>query len=367
VSSRQPQTGVAERLRDELERARRILLVRLRSLGDSLLILPLIEALHACRPGLEIDVLVESSFAAVFSANPAVHETLVLKPRKKGARGWSRTRAMLEIRRRRYPVAVNLHGGTTGAILTFASGARFRVGQEGYRSTRAYNAMIPRSSEIWGRSDLHTVEHQLSLLRWLSLPVPENPQGRLHLEAGAVERVASKLRGAGIDRYFVVHPTATLETKQWPEKNFAEVADWLGSEYGLPVILTAGASEGQTLVNVARHTRSSHRYWTDLSLEELFALIAGSRIFVGNDSGPAHAAAALGKPVMVVWGSSNFRAWHPWATEYEAVRSDLPCMPCPGYTCAAFDRPKCILDIPSDRVIGACTSLIARTGKGVRS
>ena len=60
----------------------RILLVRIRSLGDSLLVLPLVEALHAWRPGLEIDILVEAPFAPVFSSNPAVHETLVLKPKR---------------------------------------------------------------------------------------------------------------------------------------------------------------------------------------------------------------------------------------------------------------------------------------------
>jgi ADP-heptose:LPS heptosyltransferase len=71
-----------------------------------------------------------------------------------------------------------------------------------------------------------------------------------------------------------------------------------------------------------------------------------------------HAAAALKRPVVVVWGSSNFQAWHPWNTEYEAVRSDLPCMPCPGYTCAAFGEPRCIMDIPVSPVAEACERIL---------
>ena len=224
--------------------------------------------------------------------------------------------------------------------------------------------MIPPSSEVWGRADLHTVEHQLSLMRWLSLPVPDTPRGRLFVEPAATENVSRRLRNAGIATYFVVHPTATLATKQWAEQNFAAVADWLSEEYGLPVILTAAPSEAQVLVNVAQHARRGHQYWTDLALPELFSLIRGCRIFVGNDSGPAHAAAALSKPVVVVWGSSNYRAWHPWGTDYELVRSDLPCVPCPGYSCAAFGTPKCIQELPVDRVVDACARIISRIAPG---
>ena len=86
--------------------------------------------------------------------------------------------------------------------------------------------------------------------------------------------------------------------------------------------------------------------------------IQASKLVIGNDSGPAHAAAALKKPMVVVWGSSNSVAWHPWRTNYELVRSDFPCMPCPGYTCHAFGRPRCILDIPVDRVLLACERIL---------
>ncbi len=356
-----PPPGAAERLRQELERAPRLLLIRIRSLGDSILILPLIEQLHRWRPGLALDVLVEAPFAPVFSSHPAVHETLTLRPRRVAVAGWSRTRAVFELRRRSYTVAVNLHGGTTSALLSLASSARLRVGQEGYRSARAYNILIPRSSDVWGRADLHTVEHQLSLMRWLGLPLAEHPRGRLHVDPAAAERVRQRLWGAGLGDYFVVHPTATLATKQWSEKNFASLADTLSREYALPVILTGAPSEAQTLVNVAQHAELSHLYWTDLGVAELFGLIAGCRLFVGNDSGPAHAAAALGKPLVVVWGSSNYKAWHPWSTDYELVRSDLPCIPCPGYTCAAFGSPRCILEVPVEQVSAACRRILART------
>jgi heptosyltransferase-2 len=84
-------------------------------------------------------------------------------------------------------------------------------------------------------------------------------------------------------------------------------------------------------------------------------------MFVGCDSGPTHAAAALKKPMVVVWGSSNFQAWHPWGTDFEAVRSELPCIPCPGYECEEYGKPRCILDIPVAKVAEACERVFEHT------
>ena len=251
----------------------------------------------------------------------------------------------------------------TSLIFTLVSGAHLRIGQEVFRLNRAYNVRIPPSHEVWGRAEIHTVEHQLTFLRWLGIAVPNTVRGTLFVISQARERIRSNLaaRGLELSKYLLVHPTATLFTKQWPEKNFAQLADQLFEKYGLPVIFTAASHESQTLTNVEREAQKKHFYLSELPLDELIALIEGCRLFVGNDSGPTHAAAALGRPVAVVWGSSDRIAWHPWQTTYELIRSDLPCMPCPGYTCAAFGQPKCILDISVDRVLEACDRLLAQT------
>jgi heptosyltransferase III len=358
-----------EYIRDRLEKSRRLLIIRLRSLGDSILALPLLQALHSWRPELELDVLVESSFFAVFSNHPAVHETLVLRPRKDGlANGWSRLRAIAEIRNRRYPAVLDLHGGSTARVFTFWSGAGLRIGQE-YLRSRVYNAGIPASSTIWNVETLHTAEHQLAIMRWLGLPLPDNLHSRLHLSPEARRKAEARLLQSGLEwgNYFLIHPTATLATKQWAPANFAAIGDALALEYRIPVIYTSGPRESQVLLDIGRHSAQRHRYWSDLDLADLFALIQGCRLFIGNDSGPTHAAAALEKPVVVLWGSSNHHAWHPWETDYELVRSDLPCMPCSGYSCAEYGEPRCILDLPVDRVRQACHNILARSGDPTRT
>jgi ADP-heptose:LPS heptosyltransferase len=203
-------------------------------------------------------------------------------------------------------------------------------------------------------------------MRWLNLPVPTRFQHGLSVGEAARVSVCERLRAAGLEPggYIHMHPTATLPTKQWPEENFAILADSLFAEFGVPAVFTAGPEEAQALVNTGMRARQRYSYWSDLGLEELFALVESCRLFVGNDSGPTHAAAALGKPIVVVWGSSNRVAWRPWSDDYELVGSDLPCIPCPGYACAVYGRPQCIQDIAVERVLEACRRQLTRRRAG---
>jgi ADP-heptose:LPS heptosyltransferase len=346
-------------LRKELEHSQRILLIRLRSLGDAILNLPLIHSLKSWRRELLIDVLIEAPFAAVFRNHPEINEALIVQSRNvPDAGGWSRIRAAYEIRTRRYPIAMNLHGGTTSKEFIICSGARLRIGETDHRASWIYNAPEPPSSTIWGRSDLHTIEHQLSLMRWLDLPLSLELGGRLHIEQDSRERIQKRLAQAGLSKFILIQPTATLATKQWSASNFALLGDRIMEDAGVPIIYTAGPGEHSVLQEIQRRAAKTHRYWQDLSLGDLFALIDACHMFIGNDSGPTHAAAALKKRLVVIWGSSNFRAWRPWSDRYEAVRSDLPCMPCPGYTCNAFEEPKCIRGITVERVLEACEKML---------
>jgi len=344
-----------------MQRIPRILLIRLRSLGDSILTLPLIEALHNWRPELKLDILIESPYAPVFASHPAIHEAIILRARKiPASAGRERLAAAFEIFKRRYPAVLNLHGGTTSMLFTVASRARLRLGEKSHRGSWIYNGRIPASTGIWQRQSLHTVEHQMAVMGWLGLPVPVKPAASLYINPASRQSIQDRLAREGIADYFLIHPTATLATKQWRPEYFAKLGDQLRSKYGIPVIYTAAPHELPILEKIRKEASIRHIFWADLPLMDLFALIEGCRLFIGNDSGPTHAAAACKKAVVVIWGSSNFQAWHPWETLYEAVRSDLPCIPCPGYTCEVFGEPKCILDISVARVAEACERMLSR-------
>ncbi len=353
---------VIELLRRQMEQIPRMLFIRLRSLGDSILTLPLIEAFHQWRPELKLDILIESPYAPVFENHPAIHEVLILKARNiPGSSGWTRLQATLQIWKRRYPAVINLHGGTTSRLFTIATRAKLRLGEKHRRGSWIYNARIPSSSSIWQRPSLHTVEHQLAVMRWLGLPVPSKLKGSLHVVKKVRQHIQNRLAQDGIPQYLLIQPTATLPTKQWKPENFARLGDLLYSKHGIPVIYAAASWEFPVLEQIRKKAGVQHTYWADLQLMDLFALIEGCRLFIGNDSGPTHAAAALKKPITVIWGSSNFQVWHPWEALHEAVRLDLPCIPCPGYTCKVYGDPKCILDISVDSVADACDRILSRT------
>ena len=99
---------------------------------------------------------------------------------------------------------------------------------------------------------------------------------------------------------------------------------------------------------------------TGLSIPELAELIRGARMFIGNDSGPTHLAAAVGTPTLAVWGSSDSRRWRPWAVEHRVVQNPFECNPCPGYRCLVADSPLCIESVTVEQVNKAVEELLGR-------
>ncbi|HEX8708163.1 MAG TPA: glycosyltransferase family 9 protein, partial [Pyrinomonadaceae bacterium] len=116
----------------------------------------------------------------------------------------------------------------------------------------------------------------------------------------------------------------------------------------------AAPNEAGVIDNLLRETSASVKAFTDLSLPEVTALLSRSMLFVGNDSGIAHIAAAVRTPSVVIFGSSNVAHWRPWAAAAaEVVREELACQPCAGYSCGEFETPECIRRVPVERVTAA--------------
>jgi ADP-heptose:LPS heptosyltransferase len=195
------------------------------------------------------------------------------------------------------------------------------------------------------------------------VPVSDRPPTRLAVTEKAAASIREKLRAAEVDKarpLALIHPAAAFDTKQWATRNFARVADQLTAR-GFNCIGIAAGNESHVINDLAREASTRITTFTDLSLPEVTALASRSRLFVGNDSGIAHIAAAVRVPSVVIFGSSNVAHWRPWTTALsEVVREELPCQPCPGYSCAEFDAPECIRRVSVERV----TSAIERVLRG---
>ena len=339
----------------------RVLVVRLRSIGDTVLITPSLFALRRFLPNAHIDILLEDWVAPVLEGSNLVNQVITIPRESRSARA----RIARELRANRYDVVYNLHGGTTATFLTRATGAKYRVGFAHYQYARLHNHIAPSSLEVWRRPTLHSVEQQLALIGWTGVPVTDRPATQLAVTRDAIESVGKKLRDIGLadfdanETLAVIHPAAAFDTKQWAAENFARVIDELKARSLVPIVIV---SPNQKSVSESLIGQSPALLLSDLSLPEVTALASRARVFVGNDSGMAHIAAAVNAPCVVIFGSSNRNHWRPWTSQpSEIVYEELPCQPCHGYFCAEFERPECILRVPVSRVVGAIDRVLKQS------
>jgi heptosyltransferase III len=329
---------------------RKILLIRLRSIGDTVLATPSVFALKRFLPNVEVDILVEDWVAPVLDDHPHISNVIVMERRGLMARA----RLARELRSSGYDVVYNLHGGTTATFLTRATGARHRIGFKTYQYGQLHNHQAPSPLLLWGQQKTHSAEQQLALLGWTGVPVTDRPRSNLGVSADAKEAINQRLAAAGLEdrKIALIHPAAAFATKQWATENFARVAEFL-AERGFAPVAIAAPHENEILNNLVAEA-SVQIVSFDLSLSEVAALAARSQIFVGNDSGIAHIASAVGTRSVVIFGSSNIAHWRPWnRAAAEVVFEEMPCQPCHGYFCEKFAQPECILRVPVARVRAA--------------
>jgi heptosyltransferase-2 len=333
---------------------RKILFLRFKSAGDTLLATPCFRAVKTWNPEAEVAALADEGTAPVLDGNPCVDGLLVLG---------GKARTAWKIATGRFDLVIDLHGGSTSALFTLISRAPFRAGFRSYRFRRAYNLLAPSSREILGKEKVHTVEHLLSLLVFLGIPVPENPEPEIRVDPASLASVKKRLEKAGLSAgtpFAVIHPGATLESKRWRAENFTAAAVHIAGDLGLKTVFTAGARERGVLEEVRSLGPRGALVVDRLSLKELAALISLARLYVGNDAGPTHIAAALGIPVVAIFGSSNRVHWRPWTRRGKLVGADLDCIPCPGYTCGNPEKFACLEKATVEDVIRAVDDLMQK-------
>jgi heptosyltransferase III len=331
-----------------------ILIIRLRSVGDVVLLTPALSAVHAWRPDLRLDVLVEPFCAPVLEGNPAVRKIFLM------GRFWS---TVGKLRQRHFPAVYNQHAGPTSALLTAAIGSPKRVCWTRRQFSVIYNVLVTDPGD-----KIHTVEHRMEQFYATGLPRGPVPPARVYPQQDARAAVASKLADARIPSdagYAAIHPGGKYFTKRWSIENFATLARWLRATHRIEPVFSAGSNEAAIVNELRKQCGQEFAVMDSLDLRQFIAFVAGARIFIGNDSGPTHIAAAAGRPVVAIFGSSSSVHWRPWQTAHRVVQNDFPCNPCPGDHCYAFAEPRCILSVTLEQVQQACDALLAETARTV--
>jgi len=342
----------------------RILVIKLKHIGDVLLATPAIHALKKAFPKSRICALVYAGTDDMLTGNPDLEEVLVFEKGTGVGRISNEGRLVSQLRRIRPDLAVQMGNGDREAILGVLSGARIRVGYD------------PRGSGFLGRRLLlthivpqdwekHVVESNLDLVRALGVE-PDARDLRLFVDPQAEAAVDTLVRDMGVgrdDRVVTIHPTAKWMFKCWTDEGFAQVADYL-SEEGMTVCITSGSAErevqkAQRIIGHAR--RPAIDLAGRLTLKQVAALIARSRLFVGVDSAPMHVAAAVKSPVVALFGPSREQNWRPWGDGHLVLKRDPFCSQLRRKRCEVTKRCECLETLRVEEVIAAVEEQLAKS------
>jgi predicted lipopolysaccharide heptosyltransferase III len=340
------------------EAVRRVLVVKLRYIGDVLLCTPVFRGLREAFPRASICALVNAGTEAVLQHHPDVDEVLLVnRPDAKvwaGGRYWAdQFRLVRRLREHRFDLALDLTDGDRAAFLTWASGARLRVGynREGRLRGRAYHRVVPV-----GSGSRHAVVANLEALRVLGLP------GRAVAPSlglpSAVEAAAGDLltrKGAARDRDRVlIHPGARWWFKAWPTERFAALADGIAEEVGAEVIIGGGPGDMAAAEAIrSRMRRPAICLAGETSVLQLAAVLKHCRLFVGNDNGPMHIAAAVRTPVVALFGPTDPAEWGPWGEGHVVLYKGVDCRECWRRGTCGRGEENCLRQITVDEAMVA--------------
>ena len=352
----------------------RILLVRLRQIGDVIFTTPAVHALRRRFPDTHLTYIVEPAAAPVVIDNPHLNDVIVA-PRGRGLGGLlADVRLGRRLRAERYDLAIDFHGGPRASLLTWLSGAPARVGYTVAGRSWMYTRAVDRPRALRPR---HSVENQWDLLTALDIaaPDPTTSPVEMRVDPRVAALVSNRLAEAGVDSttaLVVVHVSAGNPFRRWPIAHFVALVGALADEDPRRrIVITSGPSEHDAAHRVIKDARA--RLGADaaarviscgeFSLAELRALVDRAALYIGGDSGPLHVAATSHVPIVGLYGPTLPARSAPWRDPACATASvdagALPCRPCHQRVCEPGDF-RCLTSIQPEQVFEAATRVCRR-------
>jgi len=348
-----------------LENARKILVRAANWVGDAVMSVPALEALRARFPKAEIVVVAKPWVSELYWYHPAVSRQIVYFPESEHRGPGGFWKLVRQLRAERFDAAILFPNSFHAAWMARLAGVPVRIGyaRDG-RSALLSEAVEPPSPAAYG----HQVNYYLQLL--FRAGVIDKPQPvreiRLFLADAEKQWAAKRLESLGLGgpRFLIgLHPGASFgPAKRWLPERFAALADRLIEALSADVLIFGTREEqalGETIAHAMKHTPTLVAGET--TLRQFMALLRECRVVVTNDSGPMHVAAALGLPLVAVFGSTNERATGPVALRARIVKRAVPCSPCGLRECPIDFR--CMKGVSVDDVYRAALELVKEKEK----
>jgi lipopolysaccharide heptosyltransferase I len=341
-------------------RIRRILIIKPSSLGDVVHALPVLAALRSQFPQAHISWMVASSFAPLLIDHPLLDEVLLFDRKHYGRLHRSGRSAgdfvgfVRGLATRRFDLVIDLQGLFRSGLFARLTGARYRVGFADVRELAGlfYTHRIRVPATI-----RHAVDRNVHLARTIGLPI-DRPAFPLAVSLREIQAANARLADAAghfVPRFIAVVIAARWPTKQWAPERFAALLDRLHAENAPPCVLLGAPDEREVAARVSAATDAPLiNLVGQTSLRELTALLDRSERVITNDSGPMHLAAALGKPIVALFGPTDPQRCGPYGAPARVVRSAIPCLGCYRRTCW---HHTCLRELSVDRVATAMHEL----------
>lgn len=302
---------------------KKILVIKLRYIGDTLLVTPLLDALKDAFPEASISALVNQGTEAVLFNNPLLEEILILD---RTYRALDYFRFLKEVRVKKFDLVIDLTDSDRSAFTSYWSGAPIRIGFHGrslLRNSILYNLLIKADEGA-----LHKIDHHLAVAEAIGHPI-KSRELSLFLSPEEIESTRQRLNKMGLasDQPFVVfHPGARRWYKSWPGEYFSELGNKISKELKIQLVLAGGPSDLEVVEKIQKGINyPSFNLAGELDLRELACLLKMAALCVVNDSSPMHIAAALQTPTIALFGLTDYKNWYPRGEGHAIFSQDCPC------------------------------------------
>lgn len=302
----------------------KILLIRLSSLGDIVLTTPAIRAIRTHYPNAYIAMLVAKQSADVLRQNPHLNEIIQFNRSAKDKDTGEMVRIVRILRQRKFALSFDFQRKLRTELLMYLSGASERVGKGLLCTLR-----VPE------QGNKHATEHYFDLLHAAGIPA-EDRQLEMFLSKTERADACYAFEEAGISEIQLkigLFPGAGWKLREWMPERFAAIGDRLVEQYDAQVIIYGGPKEGELVhkvKNLMHHP--SIAFSGNLHIRQLAACIEKCDMFLTNDTGPMHIAAAVGTPTIALFGPGNHHRFQPIGDSHTIIRHDVPCSPCKQFT-----------------------------------
>ncbi len=334
-----------------------ILIVKLSAIGDVVQALPALEAVKKTFPESHVTWVVEEAAAGILEGHPQI-DTLLVSGRRSWLRMLGHPRSFREgcvkivafirtLRATRYDIAIDLQGLLKSGLLIGLARAGRKIGFAGSRELSSFflNERLPAYNK-----NKHALERYLDVARYLGArDVSSSCTLPIDHERSVMRQ---RLSDAVLTRkpLIVINPVARWETKLWPERNFAELADRLNVEKQATIIFTGSRADSATVFRILNMMKQPAENWAgETTLKELAALSSLADLFVTTDTGPMHLAAAAHAKVLALFGPTAPWRTGPYGPGQIVVRAGIECSPCFKRSCK--DAIRCMSMISVDDVM----------------